>query len=146
MASIWKEIMIEADPNDVWAAVRDLGAVHLRLAVGFVVDTRLEGDARVVTFANGLVVREQLVDLDENARRVVYSIVQGKPSHHNASMQVFAAGDERTRLVWITDLLPNEVAQPFRSMIEQGAAAMKQTLEGRIARREANSPEESRAR
>ncbi|MGA9972173.1 MAG: SRPBCC family protein [Candidatus Acidiferrales bacterium] len=134
MASIWKEIMIEGDPDDVWAAVRDFGMVHRRLAVGFVADTRLDGDALIVTFANGLVVRELLVDLDENARRVVYSIVQGKPTHHNASMQVFAADGGRTRLMWITDLLPNEAAEPFRSMIEQGATAMKQTLEGRMAR------------
>jgi Polyketide cyclase / dehydrase and lipid transport len=146
MASICKEIMIDARPDEVWAAIRDFGAVHRRLAVGFVVDTRFDGGARIVRFVNGLVVRERLVDLDDNARRLVYSIVEGKPSHHNASMQVFAAGDERTRLVWITDLLPNEVAPPFRSMIEQGAAVMKQTLEGRMARREANSTEQSRAR
>ncbi|MFZ3329111.1 MAG: SRPBCC family protein [Candidatus Acidiferrales bacterium] len=146
MASICKEILVEAHPDDVWAAVRDFGMVHRRLAVGFVADTRLDGDARIVTFANGLVVRELLIDLDDDARRVVYSIVQGKPTHHNASMQVFAAGDGRTRLVWITDLLPNEAAEPFRSMIEQGAAAMKQALEGRMARGQANLAEESRAR
>jgi hypothetical protein len=120
-------------PEDVWAAVRDVGAVHQRLAPGFAVDTRLDGDARVVTFANGRVVRELLVDIDDNSRRVAYAVEQRRPTHHNSSMQVFAEADGRSRLVWITDILPNDVAGVFASVIEQGAAVMKQTLEGRTA-------------
>ena len=131
MASIRKEILIDAPPEEVWAAVRDVGAVHRRLAPGFVVNTRLDGDARVVTFANGMVVRELLVDVDDRTRRVAYAVVQGQPTHHNASMQVFAEDGGRSRLVWITDLLPNDVAEPIGSMIEQGAAVIKETLEGR---------------
>ena len=67
MASIHKDIPIDAAPDDVWAAVRDFGAVHKRLAPGFVIDARLEGDARIVTFANGTVARELLVDLRRDA-------------------------------------------------------------------------------
>jgi len=129
MPSIHSEILIEARAQDVWDAVRDVGAVHRRLARDFVTDTRLEPGARVVTFANGLVVRELIVDIDESRRRVAYSVVGGTPTHHNASMQVFAEG-ERSRLVWITDVLPDEVAGNFRAMIEQGAQAMKRTLDG----------------
>ena len=112
MASIRKEILIDAPPEEVWGAVRDFGAVHRRLAPGFVVDVRLEGDVRVVTFANGLVVREPLVDLDEKARRLAYAAVGGRATHYNASMQVFADGQSRTRLVWVIDLLPHELAGP----------------------------------
>ncbi len=129
MASIRKEVLIEAPPGDVWAAVRDVGAVHQRLARGFVVETQLDGDARIVTFENGFVVREMIVDIDDRARRLAYAAVGGRASHHNASMQVFADGDRRTRLVWITDVLPNEVAGPIGALIEQGAQAMKETLE-----------------
>ena len=71
MASIHKEIRIHARPEKVWDAVRDVGAIHTRLAPGFVVDTRLEADARVVTFANGMVVRELIVDVDDESRREV---------------------------------------------------------------------------
>lgn len=134
MASIRKEILIEAAAEDVWAAVRDVGAVHQRLAPGFVVDTRLDGDARVVTFANGAVVRELLVDIDDEARRVAYAAVGGRAAHHNASMQIFAEGEGRSRLVWITDVLPNEVAGAIGGLIEQGADAMKRTLESRTSR------------
>jgi hypothetical protein len=58
MASIRKEILINARPEEVWAAVRDVGAVHHRLVPGVVVDAHLEAGARVVTFANGVVARE----------------------------------------------------------------------------------------
>ena len=129
MASIRKEVLIDAHPDEVWTAVRDVGAVHQRLAEGFVVDTRLDGDARVVTFANGVVVRELIVDVDDADRRVAYAAVGGRATHHNASMQVFADGRGGTRLVWITDVLPNEVAGPIGALVEQGARAMKQTLE-----------------
>jgi len=129
MATIHKEIRLDARAEDVWEAIRDVGAVHERLAPGFVTETRLEGGARVVTFANGLVVRELIVTLDDGARRLAYAAVGGRSTHHNASFQVFAEGAERTRLVWIADLLPDEVAGPVGEMMEAGSRVMKRTLE-----------------
>ena len=131
MASIRKEIPLEVSAEHVWAAIRDVGALHTRLVPGFVVDTRLEADARVVTFGNGMVVRELIVDLDDASRRLAWSARGGQLSHHNASVQVFAEGADRCRIVWIADLLPNEVAGDIRTMIEQAASIMKPTLEGR---------------
>ena len=129
MASIHKEIRIDARPEDVWDAIRDVGAIHRRLAPGFVVDTKLEGDARIVTFGNGMVVRELIVDMDDAARRLVWSVVGGPMTHHNASLQVFADGDGRSRVVWIADLLPNDLGPTIAAMIEQGMGVMRQTLE-----------------
>jgi carbon monoxide dehydrogenase subunit G len=129
MASIRREFVVAARPEDVWAAVRDVGAIHERLVPGFVVDCRLEGDARIVTFANGVVARELIVDLDDAARRHVWSAAGGRLTHHNASLQVFAEGADRSRVVWIADLLPNEMAGPIAAMIDQGVSAMKRTLE-----------------
>jgi len=133
MASLTREIQIDTSAADVWDAVRDVGAVHLRLAPGFVVDTRLEEDARVVTFANGVVAHELIVDRDDARRRLVWSVVGGRMTHHNASLQVFAETDERSRLVWIADLLPNEVAPVIAGMIEHAMGVMKRTLERRSA-------------
>ena len=110
MASIRKETVIDVRSEDVWAAVRDVGAVHSRLAPGFVVDTRMDGDARIVTFGNGLVARELIVDVDDQTRRLVWSVVGGRFTHHNGALQVFADGEGRSRVVWIADLLPNELA------------------------------------
>jgi carbon monoxide dehydrogenase subunit G len=129
MASIREEIVVEASPENVWAAVRDVGAIHVRLVRGFVVDCRLEGGARIVTFANGLVVRELIVDVNDDTRRVAWAAVGGSLTHHNASVQVFAEGAGQSRLVWIADLLPNEMAGTIEGMIQQGMKAMKSTLE-----------------
>jgi len=129
MASIRKEISIDAPPEDVWAALRDVGALHTRLVPGFVVDTRLEEGARVVTFGNGTVARELIVDLDDAARRLVWSVVGGRFTHHNASAQVFGNGEGRSRFVWIADLLPHELARDIDALMEQGTAVLKKTLE-----------------
>jgi carbon monoxide dehydrogenase subunit G len=129
MASIRTEIPLEVSAEVVWEAVRDIGALHERLVPGFVVDTHLEEGARVVTFGNGLVARELIVDLDDEARRLVWSARGGRLTHHNTSAQVFADGEGRSRLVWIADLLPHELAGDIRAMIDQAAAVMKKTLE-----------------
>lgn len=130
MASIRKEVQVNARPETIWDAVRDVGAVHERLAPGFVVDTRMEEGARVVTFGNGQVARELIVDVDDEARRLAWAVV-GSPrlTHHNASLQIFAEGEGRSRIVWVADLLPNEVAGYIQAMIDQGMAVMKQTME-----------------
>jgi carbon monoxide dehydrogenase subunit G len=135
VASIYKEILIEADPQDVWSAVSDVGAAHERFIPGVLVDTRMDGDARIVTFADGLVARELIVTLDHLVRRFVYASVGGRATHHNASFQVFDDGDLRTRLVWITDVLPDELAAPVSQRVELGSAVIKQTLERHQAHR-----------
>ena len=130
MASIRRELRLEASADEVWEAVRDFGALHTRLVRGFVTDARLEGRDRIVTFFNGVVVRERLIDLDDDARRLVWSIVDGPYSHHNGSAQVFASDGGGATLVWITDLLPDEAAERTAAMMDRGLAAMKQTLDG----------------
>ncbi|MGH8177302.1 MAG: SRPBCC family protein [Steroidobacter sp.] len=129
MATIRREMSISAAPEEVWDVIRDIGAVHTRLAPGFVVDTQLEeGPARVVEFANGFVVRELIVGVDQEARRLAYSVVGGNAQHHNASFQVFCDGERKAKLVWITDVLPESVAATFEAMIDQGVKIMQPTL------------------
>ena len=142
MASINSEIRINADPDAVWDALRDVGALHQRLAPGFVTDVHLEEGARVVTFGNGLVLRELIVDVDDAARRVAWSVVGGPMTHHNASAQVFTDGEGRSRFVWIADLLPHHLAPTVAAMMDEGLAVIKRTLE-RTAR---GTPAEAVAR
>ena len=129
MASIRREISIAVPTEQAWSALRDVGALHTRLVAGFVTDCRLEGDARIVSFANGMVARELIVDVSDAERRVVWSSVGGRLTHHNASAQVFDDVAGGSRVVWIADLLPNELAPAIAAMIEQGTLAMKATLE-----------------
>ncbi len=128
MASIHKDIPLDAHPDEVWSAVSDFGALHTRLVPGFVTDTRLDGDARIVTFANGSVAREQLVDCDEARRRLVYAISNERVSHYSASVQVFSDGETRSRMVWIVDVLPNEIAPYIDGQMDLGALALQKTF------------------
>jgi carbon monoxide dehydrogenase subunit G len=130
MGSICKAIVTSAAPHLVWDAIRDLGALHTRLVPGFVVDTRLEPDARarVVTFANGMVIKEPIVTVDDERRRLVWGAEGGSSTHYNASVQVFAEGTG-SRVVWIADFLPHEAAGTIGPMIEAGMAAMKKALD-----------------
>jgi carbon monoxide dehydrogenase subunit G len=132
MASIHKEFPIDADPDDVWAAVRDFGAVHQRLAQGFVIDARLEGDARIVTFHNGTVAREVLVDCDDARRRLVYAVISERVKHYSASVQVAADGEMRTRVIWIVDVLPHEIAPYIAGQMDLAVLEMQKAL-GRVA-------------
>lgn len=131
MASIRREFDVDAPADVAWAAVSDFGAVHVRLAPGFVVDTRLDGDARIVTFGNGMVARELLVDVDDAARRLVYSVRGGRFIHDNASVRIVPLDNERCRFIWHRDMLPNELAGSIAAMMDQAAPIMKRTLERR---------------
>ena len=128
MASIRTEMVIDAPPEDVWDALRDWGSPHERLVPGFVTDARLDGDDRIVTFFSGVTLREVLIDCDEEARRLVWSIVDGPYEHHNASAQVFPVGVDRTRFVWIADLLPDSRADQTRAMMQRGIETVRSTL------------------
>ena len=128
MASVHREIVIARPVAAVWDALADVGALHTRLVRGFVVDCHLEPGARVVTFANGMVARELIVDVDAGARRVAWSVVGGKLTHHNASAQVFAESESSCRVVWIADFVPDDDATRIAGMIEHGLSAMRRTL------------------
>jgi carbon monoxide dehydrogenase subunit G len=128
MATIHKEIEIHASPQRVWEALSDVGALHTRLAAGFVVETRMEGNERIVTFANGMVAREEIVAVDDAARRVVWAILGQQFHHYNGAAQVFDHADG-SRFVWTTDLLPDELAPNVDTMMTAGIAAIKKTIE-----------------
>ncbi|ACZ91898.1 SRPBCC family protein [Streptosporangium roseum] len=132
MASVQKEIIIDADPADVWAIIGDFTDGPVRMAPGLVTDSRLDGpDIRVVTFADGTVARERLIALDDETRRLAFSVVGGtmQPTHDNASMQVAPHGDGRSRFVWIHDVQPDDLAIPMEAVMDHGLRIFKQTAE-----------------
>ena len=138
MASIHCEIYIDAPAATLWDAMRDVGALHTRLVPGFVTECTMDGAmdgavdgamARQLRFANGMTARELIVDVDNDKRRVAWSAVGGRLTHHNASSQVFDEGDSACRVVWIADLLPHALAPAIAQMIEAGLQAMKSHAE-----------------
>ena len=130
MATIRKEIEIARERSVAWDAIRDVGAIHRRLVPGFVVDCKLEGGSRLITFANGMTIRELIVAIDDETCRHAWSARGGPFTHHNASLQVFPEGVATCRLVWIADLLPDEATSTVEQMMLQGLDVMKRTLEG----------------
>ena len=129
MASIHRETLIRVPSEKVWAALSDVGALHTKLVPGFVTDCVFDGHTRMVTFGNGLSVREVIIDVSAEEKRVAWSAEGGNLRHYNASAQVVNSGGNTCRVVWIADLLPHEAAPGIASMIEQGLEAMKRHLE-----------------
>jgi Polyketide cyclase / dehydrase and lipid transport len=129
MATIRSELKTRASASDVWSAIRDIGALHTRLVPGFVTDTKLEPGARVVTFINGMVLREPIVTLDDEARRLVWTAEGGRARHYNAALQVTEAANGLTSVVWTADFLPDEAGGFLSKAIEAGMAAMQRSLD-----------------
>ena len=124
MASIHNDVHLSAPARDVWDAVRDFGALPERLVPGFVTSCTIDGDARIVTCANGAVALEVLVDCDETRQRLVYAISNERLKHYSASVQVIAEGPAACRLVWIIDMLPNELAAYVEGQTREAVQAM----------------------
>jgi polyketide cyclase/dehydrase/lipid transport protein len=127
MATLRKEIPVANAAIPVWHAIRDFGQVHTKVAPGFLTGLKMDNGDRIVTFFNGVVARERLVTADDEARRLVYAVVEGRPSHYNASVEVLPEGDG-SRIVWMIDLLPNELAPAIEGMMDQALGTMKKTL------------------
>ena len=128
MASIRKQIQINAPPERIWDALRDVGALHTRLVPGFVTDTRMDGNARIVTFGNGMVVREEIVSVDAERRRVCWAVLDAPFRHYNGAAWV-EADINGAHFVWTADLLPDELAPQVEQMMSAGITVIKQTLE-----------------
>jgi hypothetical protein len=127
MATIIKQIELAANVDKAWAIIRDVGAVE-RAFPGVLTACCLDGDVRTVTFANGMIVRERIVTVDETYRRVAYAVIEDHFSHHNASMQIESAGDEACRMIWVSDFLPDDAVAMVAPLVEQGAAALQRAV------------------
>ncbi len=129
MATLREEVRVETSAERVWDAARDLGALHTRLVPGFVTGTVLDGDVRVVTFGNGMVVREPIISVDDERRRLAWTTSGGRTTHYNAVLEVIPDAATACRVVWTIDLLPNDMAPSISAMQREGIATLKATLE-----------------
>ena len=127
MATLRREISLDAPVEKVWPAIRDFDHVHTRVAPGFLTAGKMDKGDRILTFFNGMVARERLVTADDQAHRLVYAVVEGQASHYNAAVQVFPEGDG-SRVIWTIDLLPNELAPAIGGMMDEAVKVMRKTL------------------
>jgi len=128
MVTILRDVSVNLPIADVWERLRQVGKAH-ELFAGVLVDGRIEGDLRTVTFANGMVATEQILGVDEPSMRVAYSVVDGPFTRHAASMQLVAEGSG-SRVVWFSDIKPDALAEMVTPLMEAGLAALKRNLEG----------------
>ncbi|RDI65053.1 SRPBCC family protein [Nocardia pseudobrasiliensis] len=130
MATVQLDIEIDADADSVWKVVGGFATAPERMTPGWVSSCVADGGVRVVTLRNGIIVRERLIAVDEHRRRIVYSVVGDtvRPVHDNASMQVFATGPGRSRLVWIHDVLPDELAELLHTNMSEAVDVMRNAL------------------
>ena len=131
MATIIKDVLVEAPADAVWDAVADFGAVHRRFAPGFVTHVEVVPGARMVTFGDGTVAREVLLGVDHERRRLAYSIDSERLAHHSAAFQVLDAGEGRSRLVWTVDVLPDAMGPYLSERMDAGLVSARATL-GRV--------------
>ncbi len=130
MASVIREIDIDAPPETVWSAVGDFAGGPLKTCPGLIVACLLEApDLRVMTFADGTVARERLIARDDAARRIVWGWVGEAVAHDNTSMQVFPVGTGGSRLVWIHDTLPDELTNWLAPAMDQVSLVLKRAME-----------------
>ncbi len=129
MATLRREISLDAPAAKVWPAIRDFSQVHARVAPGFLTSLEMDKGDRIVTFFNGMVARERLITADDESCRLVYSVAEGRASHYNAAVQIVPEGKDKSRLVWTIDLLPNELAPAIGGMMDQATGIMKKTPE-----------------
>jgi hypothetical protein len=128
MTSVSRDISIHAPSDVVWDAVRDVGAVHERLLPGLVSATTVVPDGRLVSFGNGMLVRERILDVDDDSRRLVHTLNSGWSCHYVSVMRVNSAGAAHCRLLWTVDYRPDRYDLMPR-VVDRAVELIRRTLE-----------------
>lgn len=120
------EIEIAASPADTWAVVGDFGGIGWMPGIDSVT---VDGDVRTIAMM-GMEIKEQLVSLDDEARSIAYSIIDGPVpvESHTATITVHEAGDA-SRVTWEVSVEP-EGAALFKDIYQGSLGALKDRLEG----------------
>ncbi len=131
MTTVRKSVTIAKAAAEVWDAISDVGQLHTRVVPGMVTNTTLEDDGkvRIVTFGNGMVLREHMISHDADTMRIAWSAESEQWTHHNASLQIFAVGEDQCEAVWTADVLPHAAGILMEQFLTAGLAAMKAHME-----------------
>lgn len=133
MASIRREIVIDADPDAVWALVGDPGVIHRwfpGIVACSVADTD-DGVVRTVTLGSGIPLEEHVVTNDPITRRFQYRIAGGVFREHLGTVDVIDLGSGRSLAVYGTDALPDVMALVIGGATGVALENIKALAEGR---------------
>ncbi len=112
MASIRREIRIDAPVGDVWPLVGDPGRIHHWFPgiVDCTVEDTDDGIVRTVTLGSGIMPEEHVVTNDPIAHRFQYRIAGGVFKEHLGTVDVIGLDDTTCMAVYSTDALPDVMA------------------------------------
>ena len=127
MSTATAELAINATPDAVWAVVRDFYGIG-----GWMpgIETcEADGDDRLIGMM-GMTIREHLVNRDEDAKALTYSITDGAPiESHEATITVHDA-DSGSRVTWDVTATPDDMANLMQGLYQQALEALKTKAEG----------------
>lgn len=128
MATVQKVIDVDASVEDIWDKIANVGSIAN--FVGFIAESQYDGDTRVCKMADGGVLKERIISVDNTLRRVSYCITSSPLDleFHSASMQVIPR-DEGISLIWTTDLKPDSLAEQIDAIFEEAVPGIKSALE-----------------
>ncbi|TML42705.1 MAG: SRPBCC family protein [Actinobacteria bacterium] len=107
MAEVREHGELGAGADEVWKLVRDFGGFLEAMGVPVELQGEGIGQTRKITLGSEPTV-ERLEERDDDARRLVYSIVSGALPvvDYMSTMQLSAVGASRTRLDWSSTFEP----------------------------------------
>ncbi len=108
MATVRREVRINAPADEVWALLGDPAAIP-KWFPG-IVDATVDGKTRVITTASGLPIPEEIVTLDPILRRFQYRVQLPVVRSHLGTIDVFALGDGTSLVSYGTDAEPDTFA------------------------------------
>lgn len=129
MADGKAEISINCNPDDAWKLVRQFG--NLDEWMPGVETCTLDGDVRTIGMM-GIEIKEQLKTLDDDNRRISYSVVEspmGNLESHLATIAIDPEGSG-THLTYSVEVSPDELLGLFLPVYEGSVVEIKKKLEG----------------
>jgi len=127
MATLYRTAHLPVSPATAWKRIADVGKVHEILPA--IVACSLDGDRRSCTFADGGVLHERMISIDDGLMRLAYAITESPFAleFHSAAMQVVADG-AGSRILWTTDVKPDAAEAGLAPVFDQFFAQLTERL------------------
>lgn len=131
MTSVREEGELGAGIDEVWKLVGDFGGFVAAMGVPVEVSGEGIGATRTIALGDAPTI-ERLEELDHDAKRLVYSLLEGPLplSNYVATMQLSAIDDGRTRIDWSSTFEPAGMSEAdaiaaVRGIYKGGIAGMQ---------------------
>jgi len=125
MAAGAVECELAASAGDAWAAIGDFAGVDKIFPD---LDSLvIEGDDRVLGMF-GMTIRERLVEKDDAARRLVYSIVDGVPLESHQGIITVSEVGTGSKVVWAWEVTPDEMGDILGGTYAAALESLKKHL------------------